>query len=70
MLPGGRALKLVKGGINITNSTNEFVLTRNIPLIMLAYSILLPVSLVFSYAGVVATVGYTICLVTEIYENC
>lgn len=70
LLPGDQALKVVKGAINIINSTNKFVLTKNITLIMLAYSILLPVSLVFSCAGVVVTLGYTIYLVTEIYESC
>lgn len=29
---GGRALKLVKDGINITNSTNLLILTKNITL--------------------------------------
>ena len=30
LFPGGRALKLVKDGINVTNSTNPLILTKNI----------------------------------------
>ena len=29
LFPGGRALKLVKDGINVTNSTNPLILTKN-----------------------------------------
>lgn len=32
LFPGGRALKLVKNGINISNSTNPLILTKNITL--------------------------------------
>lgn len=35
LFPGGRALKLVKTGVNITNSTNPLVLTKNITLTIL-----------------------------------
>lgn len=28
LFPGGRALKLVKDGVNITNSTNPILLTK------------------------------------------
>ena len=31
---GGRALKLVKDGINVTNSTNPLILTKNITFIV------------------------------------
>ena len=34
LFPGVRALKLVKDGINVTNSTNPLILTRNITLIV------------------------------------
>ena len=30
LFPGGRALKLVKNGVNITNATNPLILTKNI----------------------------------------
>ena len=30
LFPGGRALKLVKNGINITSSTNPLILSKNI----------------------------------------
>ena len=34
LFPSGRALKLVKDGINVTNSTNPLILTKNITLIV------------------------------------
>ena len=34
LFPGGRALKLVKNGINVTNSTNLLIITKNITLIV------------------------------------
>ena len=34
LFPGGRALKLVKDGINVTNSTNPLILIKNITLIV------------------------------------
>jgi len=30
LFPGGRALKLVKDGINVTNSTNPLILTKTL----------------------------------------
>lgn len=35
MFPGGRALKLIKNSVNITNSTNPLTLTKNITLTVL-----------------------------------
>lgn len=32
IFPGGRALKLVKNGVNIINSTNPLQITKNITL--------------------------------------
>ena len=34
LFPCGRALKLVKNGINVTNSTNPLILTKNITLMV------------------------------------
>ena len=34
LFPGGQALKLVKDGINVTNSTNPLIITKNITLIV------------------------------------
>ena len=34
LFPGGRALKLVKGGINVTNSSNPLVLAKNVTMIV------------------------------------
>lgn len=45
LFPGGRALKLVKDGINVTNSTNPLILTKNITLIVVNCCTPLPVRL-------------------------
>lgn len=37
MFPGGRTLRLVKNGINITNSSNPLTLTKNITLTIVDY---------------------------------
>ena len=34
LFPCGRALKLIKNGVNITNSTNPLILTKNITLMV------------------------------------
>ena len=82
LFPGGRALRLVKGGVNITNSTNPLILTKNITLTVVDCCAPPPVRLAFHCAGVVAiigasiaapnpvTIGSAVHLVTEIYENC
>jgi hypothetical protein len=44
MFPGGRALKLIKNGVNITNSSNPLILTKNITLTMEE-----PISLPYSH---------------------
>ena len=82
LFPGGRALKLVKNGINIINSTNLLILTKNITSIIVDYCIislvklaahcvaagLLIVALVVSLN--IVTISSAIHVVTEIYENC
>ena len=82
LFPGGRALKLVKGGINITNSTNPLVLTKNITFVVIDCCTPPPFRLAahcvaagsLIAASVVApnpvTIGSAIHAATEIYENC
>jgi hypothetical protein len=82
LFPGGRALKSVKGGVNITNSTNPLILTKNITLTVVDCCAPPPVRLAFHCAGIVVTIGASIAapkpvtigsaihLATEIYENC
>ena len=82
LFPGGRALKLVKDGINVTNSTNPLILTKNITLIVVDFCTLPPVRLTAQCvaarsliaASVVSpnpvTIGSAIHTVTEISENC
>ena len=82
LFPGGRMLKLVKGGVNVTNSTNPFVLTKNITLTIIHWCAPPPVRLVAHCVSagaligdsVVApnpvTVGSSIHILAEIYENC
>ena len=78
LFPGGRALKLVKDGINVTNSTNP----KNITLIVVDCCTPPPVRLAahcvaagsLIAASVVSpnpvTIGSAIHVVTEIYESC
>lgn len=82
LFPAGRALKLVKNGVGITNSTNPLVLTKNItltvldccapPLVRLAAYCLAAVALIG--ASVTApnpvTIGSSIHIVTELYDLC
>lgn len=82
LFPGGRALKLVKDGINVTNSTNPLILTKNITLIVVDCCTPPPVRLAAHCVGAVSliaasvvspnpvTIGSAIHVVTEIYENC
>ena len=82
LFPGGRALKLVKDGINVTNSTNPLILTKNITLVVVDCCAPPPVKLAFHCLGVVATIGAAtaasnpvtigsaIHLVTELCEQC
>ena len=82
LFPGARALKLVKSGANITNSTSPLMLTKNITLTVVDCCAPPPVRLAFHCAGVVATIGASIAapspitigsaihLLSEIYEEC
>jgi hypothetical protein len=82
LFPGGRALKLVKNGVCISNSTNPWVLTKNITLTVFDCCTPPPVRLAahcVSAGALIAasvaspnpvTVGSAIHLVSEIYENC
>ena len=82
LFPGGRALKLVQNGVNITNSTNPLTLTKNITLTVLDCCAPPPLRLAAHCIGVGATIaasvvtpnpvtiGSAIHLVTEIYDNC
>ena len=42
LFPGGRVLKLIKQGVNITNSSNPLILTKNITLTVIAASVASP----------------------------
>lgn len=82
LFPGGRALKLIKNGVNITNSSNVLILTKNITLTVIDCCTPPPVQLAAHCIGagavVVAsvaspnpvTIGSAIHLITEIYEQC
>lgn len=82
LFPGGRALKLVKDGISVTNSTIKVILIKNITLIVVDCCTPPPVRLAAHCVGagsliaasVVSpnpvTIGSAIHVVTEIYENC
>jgi hypothetical protein len=82
IFPGARALKLVKAGVTVTNSTNPLVLAKNITLTVLDCCAPPPVSLAFHCISAVAligasiaapnpvTVGSSIHLVSELYDRC
>ena len=82
MFPGKRALKLVKSRVNISNSTNPLVLTKNITLTVIDCCCPAPLRLIAHCVGAGAvigasvispnpvTIGSAIHLVSEIYENC
>ena len=82
MFPGGRALKLVKNGVNISNSTNLLQITKNITLTVLDCCAPPPVRLAAHCIGARAliaasitspnpvTIGSSIHLISEIYDNC
>ena len=79
---GGRALKLFKNGVNLTNSTNPLMVTKNITLTVLDCCAPPPVRLVAHCIGAGAviaasvaspnpvTIGSAIHLISEIYDNC
>ena len=76
LFPGGRALKLIKNGVDITNSTNPLIVTKNITLTVLDCCAPPPVRLAAHCVGAGAvivasmvspnpvTIGSTIHLVT------
>lgn len=82
LFPGGRALKLIKNGVKITNSTNPLIVTKNITLTVLDCCAPPPVRLVahcIAAGAVIAasvaspnpvTIGSAVHLISEIYENC
>jgi len=76
LFPGGRALKLIKNGVNIPNSTNPLSLTKNITLTVIDCCTPPPIRLAAHCiaASVVSpnpiTIGSAVHLVTEIYDNC
>jgi hypothetical protein len=82
LFPAGRALKLVKNVVGITNSTNPLVLTKNITLTILDCCAPPPVRLVGHCVAAVAligasvaapnpvTIGSSIHIVTELYDLC
>jgi hypothetical protein len=82
LFPGGRALKLFKNGVNLTNSTNPLMVTKNITLSVLDCCAPPPVRLVAHCIGAGAviaasvaspnpvTIGSAIHLISEIYDNC
>ena len=82
LFTGGRLLKLVKGGVNITNSTNPLIFAKNITLVVADCCTPPPVRLAahcvatgsLIAASVVSpnpvTIGSAIHVVTEIYDNC
>jgi hypothetical protein len=82
LFPGGRALKLFKNGVNLTNSTNPLMITKNITLTVLDCCAPPPVRFVAHSIGVGAviaasvaspnpvTIGSAIHLISEIYDNC
>ena len=82
LFPGVRAAKLVKSGINVTNSTNPLIVTKNITLIVVDCCAPPQLRLVAHCIGVGSlitasvlnpnpvTIGSALHLVTELYENC
>ena len=82
IFPGGRALKLVKSGVSITNSTNPLTLTKNITLTILDCCAPPPLRLAAHCIGAGAviaasvvspnpvTIGSAFHLVLELYEKC
>ncbi len=81
LFPNGRALKLVKNDVNITNSTNPLILAKNTTLTVLDCCAFPPVRLAahcIAAESVIAasvvtsnpvTIGSAVRFVTEIYEN-
>ena len=82
IFPGGRALKLIKHGINITNSTNPLSVTKNLTLTVIDCCSPPPVRLAAHCIAATAlvaasvtsptpvTIGSAIHLINELYEKC
>lgn len=82
LFPAGRAFKLAKDAINVTNSTNPIIFTKNIIGFVVDCCTPAPVRLAAHWiatglliaASVVSpnpvTIGSAIHVVTEIYEIC
>lgn len=73
MFPGGRTLKLIKSRVNITNSSNPIILTKNITLTLIDCSTPLPVRLAAHCIGASVASPNPVTIgsaVTEIYDNC
>lgn len=82
LFPVGRALKLIKAGVKVTNSTNPLIATKNITLMVLDCCTPPPVKLVahcvaggsLVVASVVSpnpvTIGSAVHIIKEIYDDC
>ena len=82
VFPGGRVMKLFKNGVNITNSSNVLILTKNSTLTVIDCCTPPPMRLAAHCIGASAvvaasvaspnpvTIGSAIHLITEIYEQC
>ncbi len=76
LFPGGRTLKLIKSGVNITNSSNPLLLAKNVTLTVV--DCCAPPPCVAASATIAAsiaspnpvTIGSAVHLVTELYEKC
>ena len=82
LFPGGRALKLIRNGVNVTNSSNPSMLIKNItftvidccapPPLRLASHCLAAGALVT--ASIISpnpvTIGSSIHIISELYDNC
>ncbi len=82
LFPGGRTLKLIKSGVNITNSSNPLLLAKNVtltvvdccappPLRLAAHCVAASATIAASIASPnPVTIGSAVHLVTELYEKC
>ena len=79
IFPGGRALKLVKSGVKITNSTNTMGVVKNITLTVIDCCappiVKLPVRCAVLGGTLLLptnpiTVGFSIEMIRDIYEEC
>ena len=71
---GGQTLKLIKNGINITNSSNPLILTKNITIIDCYSPPLVRLTAQCIVASIASPnlvpISSAIYLVIEIYEEC